>query len=333
MVYSIKNEKKEITNAGYSQDRHLFFITMLSVIVNHFDFDSVSDSPKVSCPKSVAPLFSWEQVEVNEYTYNMTRILGEGVSSIVYEATHPIHGVCAVKVMRGDYNTFAQEEIALLRKVQGHANMLKVLDTWETDGVWHIAMEKLDGSLTDLLGTLNGDAVFDFALQLTSSVMYLHHIGIVHFDLKPSNIGYTYGPNGIIYKILDLGLSELSSIVHTREFKESLQSGDMKKVSLWYRPIEAFVQPETMTEKTDVWSIGCILYELINGCALFENLDDTRSTEYNQHVFEEGKTAVHYLFLNKDEKVRHVAQLILDCLEFNPDARIGAALAWWNLIM
>jgi serine/threonine protein kinase len=306
---------------------------MLSVIINHYDFDSVSDSPKVSCPKSDNHSFSWDQVECKEYTYALHRILGEGVSSIVYEATHPIHGICAVKVMRDDYNVFAQEEIALLRKVQGHANMLKVLDTWETDGVWHIAMEKLDGSLKDLVGSLNSDAVFDFARQLTSSVMYLHHVGIVHFDLKPDNIGYTHGPNGILYKILDFGLSEWTSTVHTPEFKASLQSGDLKKVSLWYRPIEAFFQAELMTEKTDVWSMGCILFELLNGYALFDNLDDTQSIAYNQKVFEDGKPAVHYLFLNTDEKVRLVAQLILDCIEFNPDARIGAGLAWWNLIM
>lgn len=302
---------------------------MLSIIINH----DVSDSPKVSCPKSGKEFFSWDNVKPISHTYTFNRILGEGVSSIVYEATHPIHGVCAVKVMRDDYNEFAQEEIALLRKVQGHPNMLKVLDTWETNGVWHIAMEKLDGSLTDLIGLLDSDAVYDFALQFTSSVMFLHHVGIVHFDLKPSNIGYTYRPNGIIYKILDLGLSELSSTVHTLEFKEALQSGDVKKVSLWYRPIEAFVQPESMTEKSDVWSMGCILYELLVESPLFDNIDNEQPLEYNKKVFEDGKTAVHYLFLNTDEKVRQLAQLILECLEFNPEARLGAGLAWWNLIM
>jgi serine/threonine protein kinase len=304
----------------------------IKIDIDECESDSQS-STIMACPKSSEPTFSWEQVECKDYAYSLNGILGEGVSSIVYEATHPIHGVCAVKVMRDNHTAFAEDEIAFLKKVQGHANMLKVLDTWETDGVWHIAMEKLEGSLDDLIGSLNSDEVLDFARQLTSSVMYLHYIGIVHFDLKPSNIGYTYGPNGIIYKILDLGISEWRSHVDSLEFKESLQSGDLQKVSLWYRPIEAFSQPERMTEKTDVWSIGCILFELMNGYALFDKLDDVQSMAYNQKVFEDGKTAVHYLFLNTDEKVRLVAQLILDCLEFNPDARIGSALAWWNLIM
>lgn len=235
--------------------------------------------------------------------------------------------------MRDDYNEFAQEEIALLRKVQGHPNMIKVLDTWETDGVWHIAMEKLEGSLNDVIDAMDYDSIFDFAKQLTSSVMYLHHVGIVHFDLKPSNIGYTFGPHGVVYKILDLGLSEISSIVNSHEFKEALKSGDVKKVSLWYRPIEAFIQPETMNEKTDVWSIGCILYELLSGSHLFDNLDDTETMAYNQKVFEDGINAVRHMFSNTNEKVRLLAQLILECLEFNPEARIGAGLAWWNLVM
>ncbi len=235
--------------------------------------------------------------------------------------------------MRDEYNEYAEEEISLLRKVQGHPNMIKVLDTWETDGVWHIAMEKLEGALNDISDTMDNQAIYDFALQLTSSVMYLHHIGIVHFDLKPCNIGYTFGPNGVVYKILDLGLSEPTSIIKTQDFKNALKSGDVKKVSLWYRPIEAFVQPETINEKADVWSIGCILYELLNDEPLFERLDEGRPLEYNLKVYDEGIKSVFDLFLNTNEKVRLLAQLILDCLETTPDTRVSAGLAWWNLVM
>ena len=316
---------------GRSLDTHTVYSRiMLSVIINH---SSSSSSSALNCPKSSQDSLSWDHVETTPLTYSLNRILGEGVSSIVYEATHPFHGVCAVKVMRDEYNEYAEEEIALLRKVQGHANMIKVLDTWETDGVWHIAMEKLEGSLDDLIDTLDNEAVYDFAIQLTSSVMYLHHIGIVHFDLKPCNIGYTFGPNGVVYKILDLGLSELTSIIKTHEFKDALKSGDVKKVSLWYRPIESFLQPEAMNEKTDVWSIGCILYELLNDDPLFECLEEDRPLEYNLKVYEEGIKSVYPLLLNTNEKVRLLAQLILDCLETNPEKRLSAGLAWWNLVM
>jgi serine/threonine protein kinase len=316
---------------GHSLDTHTVYSRiMLSVIINQ---SSSSSSSALNCPKSSEESFSWDNVETPPIAYSLNRILGEGVSSIVYEATHPFHGVCAVKVMRDDYNEYAEEEIALLRKVQGHPNMIKVLDTWETDGVWHIAMEKLEGSLNDISDALDNQAVYDFALQLTSSVMYLHHIGIVHFDLKPCNIGYTFGPNGVVYKILDLGLSELTSLVKTQEFKDALKSGDVKKVSLWYRPIESFVQPEAMNEKADVWSIGCILYELLNDDPLFECLEEYRPLEYNLKVYEEGIKSVFPLLLNTNEKVRLLAQLILDCLETNPDTRVSAGLAWWNLVM
>lgn len=320
---------------GCSLDTHPVYFRyriMLSVIINHSSSSS-STSSALNCPKSSEESFSWDNVETPPIAYSLNRILGEGVSSIVYEATHAIHGVCAVKVMRDDYNDFAQEEIALLRKVQGHTNMIKVFDTWECDGVWHIAMEKLEGSLSDVIDTMDDHAVYDFAKQLTSSIMFLHHVGIVHFDLKPHNMGYTFGPNGIIYKILDFGLSELMSVVETDEFKDALDSGDIKKVSLWYRPIEALTQPTIMNEKTDVWSIGCILYELLTGAPLFDELYEERPIEYNLKVYEDGIKSVHQLFSNKSKQVRHLAQLILECLEYDPETRLGAGLAWWNLVM
>jgi serine/threonine protein kinase len=123
------------------------------------------------------------------------------------------------------------------------------------------------------------------------------------------------------------------SVVETDEFKDALDSGDIKKVSLWYRPIEAFTQPTIMNEKTDVWSIGCILYELLTGAPLFDELYEERPIEYNLKVYEDGIKSVQQLFSNKSKQVRHLAQLILECLEYDPETRLGAGLAWWNLVM
>ena len=328
-------KKKEIINVKHLLDTTVY--SMLNIITTFPDslniITTFTDSPKVIGPRSnVNTHFSWDDVDTTPIPYVMKHILGEGVSSIVYEATHAIHGVCAVKVFR-ENSDYIEDELILLRKVQGHPNMIKVLDTWQKDDVWYIAMEKLDGTLFDVIGAMDTQAVYDVALQLTSSIMFLHHVGIVHFDLKPENIGYTVGPNGIIYKILDLGISEMLDIVNAAEFKACMKSGELKKVSLWYRPIESFLQPDTMDEKTDVWSIGCILYELLMGTPLFEYINDAQPVEYNLNVFEEGFERVGYLFLHTDVKVRQLAQVIQDCLVTHPEKRSSAGLVWWNLVL
>ncbi len=302
---------------------------MLHIITNHNNESDYSDQEQDHDDTDYQE-FSWDDVDVEDIPYIMGKEIGRGVTSIVYEAHHALHGVCAVKVSHLDQNEFMQDEVSFLRKVQGHPNMIKVLDVWEKDGMWHIAMEKLVGTLDDMMREVGSsflpNEVCQFARQMASALHYLYEKKIVHFDLKPHNIGYVYGKRGVpIYKLFDFGISETFDTIHSKTFQDELCSGECVKVSLLYRPVEWLCHAEKINEKTDIWSLGCILYEMTCGHYLFCDLSMTHSIEYNEGVYARGIEKAATLLQNKDAMIHVLGQIIRECLK-DVDTRISATL-------
>jgi serine/threonine protein kinase len=248
--------------------------------------------------------------------------LGEGTTSAVYEAHHHVHGVCAVKKLNEDYDT--EYELDFLEKVQGHPNFIKVYESWKNEGIYHIAMEKLDGTLKDLMDSdpFLQEEIENFAKQMLTALVYLSEKRIVHFDLKPDNIGYTNSSCGRIYKLMDFGISETFDTVESESFKNDIYKREFTKVTLWYRPIEiTLIQKKPINEKTDIWSLGCILYEMMCNEVLFGDLDENLSKRYNKKVYTDGitkaKSALH-------DKQDIISLLIQRCLIVLAKKRIDA---------
>ena len=152
--------------------------------------------------------------------------------------------------------TFGINEFSILTDLQPdmHENIANYLGT-ETDdkGEEYVILQRGGDKLGDIIrqGEMNQRSIDNYIVQLVNAVKYLHSKGIVHRDLNPGNI---LSSNGAI-KICDFGLS-------LREDEES--SG---AVPLSYAPIEAYLGVNDASY--DIWTIGCLLYELTTGVRLF----------------------------------------------------------------
>jgi len=271
--------------------------------------------PTTTTPSKVDEIsfrkFSWDDVDLSfispRIMYTLGEEIGNGSTSIVYHATHPIHKKVAVKKYYPQYSCYAEVEIKWLRKVQGHPHFTSVFDTWNDDDeekstrCAYIAMERVDDDILQLVdfpyhSTLTIPEIVDCIQQLLTGLAYLHNeCKLVHFDLKPENIGYTLQPNGRrLFKILDLGTVESLDTITRPYFQSKINSGYMIITTSEYRSYEAVVRDGVQKhgEKSDVWALGCIIYEMIWGKQLFM-MSDTNSQAINKIILEEGLDRIH----------------------------------------
>lgn len=277
-------------------------------------------------------VFSWDDVPsfipANHF-FTLGKVLGSGTSAKVHEATHPLFGKCAVKAFRSPYGFAAEDEINFLKRVQGHPHFPCMYDAWNNEDEWFIAMELMDGTLFDLMDDtpMAIDQVSDVTKQLATALHFLHYTAkLVHFDLKPENIGYVTHPDGsMTYKILDLGGSEYLSTVQTVKFQEQVASGQVVKTSKWYRANETLgLSEETITEKVDIWSLGCIMYELMTNTPLFDKLEESDDLDENDKVVMAGLLQVYHLSTQSSGKTYDMYVLVMKCLYYFVEDRISA---------
>jgi len=209
--------------------------------------------------------------------YRVDSILGHGGMGIVAKCTHLIMGgAVAIKMLRRDVlndrdavERFTREAKAAHQLRSEH--VARVLDVGNfEDGVPYMVMEFLDGqNLGELLeqtGCLAAPLATQMMLQTAEALAEAHSIGIVHRDVKPTNLFYTWRPDGsALIKVLDFGISK-------SPMGTDLQLTQTQ--SLLGTP--AYMSPEQMRSarlvdaRTDIWSLGTVIYELIEGRRPFE---------------------------------------------------------------
>ena len=147
-----------------------------------------------------------------------------------------------------------------------HPNLVPVYDFSETEGRYYIAMGYMPGgSLKDLLkreGKLEPERACEVLAQLGEGLKYAHARGIIHRDLKPGNILFDESGRA---RVADMGFAKVMSEGASRSMSAS---GGLVGTP-------AYMAPETWrnkpaTPQTDIYSLGCILYEMLTGRVLFE---------------------------------------------------------------
>jgi len=217
--------------------------------------------------------------------YRLRDRIGEGAMGVVWHADDTTLGrEVAIKVLPEDLardpDRLARfdREARLLATIQ-HPNVASVYGRHEVDGVHFIAMEFVPGeSLAERLarspaGRLAIEDVVDVGRQVAEALETAHEAGVVHRDLKPANV--VVRPDGTV-KVLDFGLA--------RELRGGLRSGsdpDAPTVTFTETADGAIVgtlvymSPEqargmTVDRRTDVWALGCLLYECLVGHRAFD---------------------------------------------------------------
>ena len=151
-----------------------------------------------------------------------------------------------------------------------HPNILTIYEVGQSDSDYYIATEFVDGwTIRELLRErkLSLQEILRCVEQLASALSAAHAAGIVHRDIKPENI--MLRPDGLV-KVLDFGIAKLletettgNTIGHTTHTELGLVLGTVNYMS----PEQARGLP--VDERTDIWSLGVVIYEMLNGCLPF----------------------------------------------------------------
>jgi serine/threonine-protein kinase len=210
--------------------------------------------------------------------YRVERVLGQGGMGVVVEATQlDLERRVALKFLRKA--TTPETAVALARferearavaRLRG-AHVVQIYDVGRLEhGEPFIVMELLHGE--DLSKVLDRElrlpipTAVDYVLQTCEAMAEAHVAGVVHRDLKPANLFLTRGPDGRrLVKVLDFGISKLLAADST---SASLTSGVLG--SPLYMSPEQLSSSKHIDYRTDIWSLGAILYELITGKAAFQ---------------------------------------------------------------
>ena len=217
--------------------------------------------------------------------YELRRILGKGAMGTVYEGFDPIIArQVAIKTVRlpDPDDVEAQEELARFKREAqaagrlSHPNIVGVFDYGETPELAYIVMEFVDG--TSLKDVVDKKERFELAeiVRIMESLMaglqFSHDRGVVHRDIKPANIMLT--KSGEI-KIADFGIARIESSSMT-------QAGTILGTPSYMSP-EQFMG-QTVDSRTDLYSSGVMLYQLLTG----------------EKPFEGGLTAIMHKVLNTE---------------------------------
>jgi serine/threonine protein kinase/sugar lactone lactonase YvrE len=149
-----------------------------------------------------------------------------------------------------------------------HPNIVTIHDVGEADGINFIATEFVEGkTLRDLIGAhLKLKEILGIALQVCDALSAAHNAGIIHRDIKPENI--MLRPDGYV-KILDFGLVKLSEIdFHTMRNFTKTAKGIIIGTPAYMSPEQ--VADDNVDHRTDLWSVGVVLYELLTGTNPFK---------------------------------------------------------------
>ncbi len=260
--------------------------------------------------------------------YLVDRLLGSGGMGLVAAARYPELGQkVAIKFLRpelaADQVVTARfmREARLAAKVKS-AHFVRVFDVGRLEsGVPYLVMEMLIGrDLGDELrarGPLPVADAVDLVLQACAGVAEIHALGIVHRDLKPSNLFISTGASTLV-KVLDFGISKEK---HS-ESMVALTATDHVLGTPQYMSPEQVRASKDVDARSDLWSLGVILYELL-----------TKTLPFVSEGGGVGEVFAKILYVDADSPIKvradlpeELAALIMKCLSREPAARFQSVV-------
>ncbi|UCG50492.1 MAG: protein kinase [Candidatus Latescibacterota bacterium] len=254
--------------------------------------------------------------------YNILEKLGEGGMGVVYKAEDTqLDRTVALKFLppdklqtKEDVERFTREAKAV--SALNHPHIATIYELDEYEGERFIVFEYLPGgtlkTLTKDIGEsgrrLSAERIADIGIQILDGLEHAHAKGFIHRDLKPDNL--MFSEDGKI-KITDFGLAKLKGAA------ELTKSGSTVGTVSYMSPEQ--VRGEELDTRSDLFSVGVILYQLVTGNRPFRG---------------EHETAISYAIVNEDpvapatlrpDLPKALLQIIMRCLEKDKDKRIANA--------
>ncbi len=271
--------------------------------------------------------------------YKILSLLGEGGMGKVYLAEDTkLHRKVSLKFLshslvddRQRLRRFEHEARAI--SALNHPNILTIHEIGEVDDRRFIATEYIEGqTLRERLRSgLDIDEAIDIAIQVASALVAAHRVNIIHRDIKPENI--MIRTDDRLVKVLDFGLAKMAQPTSINALADSkidtalmanTAPGVVMGTVAYMSPEQA--RGETVDERTDIWSLGVVIYEMVAGCSPFvagtsnEIISAILSkeapaplTRYSHVVPERLEEIVEKaLAKNKDERYQTSKDLLID---------------------
>lgn len=246
--------------------------------------------------------------------YQIIEKLGEGGMGRVYKALDTeINEKIALKLIRpeiaSDKHTIERfsSELKIARKVR-HKNVCQMFDLNKEKGTYYITMEYISGedlkSMIRMTGSLSVGAAITIGKQVCEGLVEAHSLGVVHRDLKPSNIMIDKEGHA---RIMDFG------IARSLRTKGITGTGMMVGTPEYMSPEQA--EAKEVDERSDIYSLGIILYEMLSGQAPF-----TGDTALSIAMKHKSESPADPRKLNP-QIAEDLSQAILKCMEKDKNKR------------
>lgn len=211
--------------------------------------------------------------------YKLLQRIGEGGFGVVYmaEQSEPVRRKVALKIIKPGMDTreviarFESERQALA--LMDHPNIARVLDAGATDsGRPYFVMELVKGvPITDFCDKnhLSVEDRMNLFIPVCLAVQHAHHKGIIHRDIKPSNVMVTLHDGKPVPKVIDFGVAKATSQQLTQKTLFTAY-GQMIGTPLYMSPEQAEMSGLDIDTRSDIYSLGVLLYELLTGTTPIE---------------------------------------------------------------
>ncbi len=245
--------------------------------------------------------------------FRVLREIGRGGMGIIYEAEQiTLKRRVALKVLSSQTRESAKQLERFQREAEAvarlhHTNIVPVFGSGSQDGVHYFAMQLIDGEPLSKLPALSFAAIARLGMQAASALAYAHSHGVLHRDVKPSNL--LLDRSGEVW-VTDFGLAKLSDV------GELTQTGDIMGTLKYMAPEQLEGRAD---ERTDIYSLGLTLYELVTGQPAFD-LSTSLKNRIRNHEFPAPRAV-------KPEIPRDLETIILKATASEPQHRYGSASA------
>jgi eukaryotic-like serine/threonine-protein kinase len=275
--------------------------------------------------------------------YLVGQLIGSGAFGLVYEATNlELDEKVALKVMRPEIGADVKMVARFAREAKAAAAIRSeyVATVYDVgtgrDGLPYIVMEYLAGkhlgTIVEESGPMQPRAAVEYALQLCEALAVAHSKRIVHRDIKPENLFLAERAGGMpIIKVLDFGISKaaLTGSIFGNELP-IVQTVNLMGTPLYMSP-EQVRCSDVVDMRSDIWSVGMVLYEILAGATAFDGASipeicaailetQPKPIELHRHDLPSGLVEVVSRCLEKDvnRRYQNVAELALALMPFGP---------------
>ena len=247
--------------------------------------------------------------------YEVLEQLGEGGMGVVYKAKDTkLDRFVALKFLPANVSSTESDRARFMQEAKAaatlsHPNICTIYDVQEFEGQLFIAMEYIEGdTLRDRKNNISFKQSIDIGIQVAEALGAAHEKGIVHRDIKPENVMLRKDGRA---QIMDFGLAKQQGA--SRLTKQGSTVG-----TIGYMSPEQ-VQGFNVDHRTDIFSFGVLLYELVSGQSPFKGMHETAI------IYEIVNVDAEPVSILKPDLPTDLDAILLECLAKDPDERYQSA--------